>query len=183
MGKKLLVVVDVQNDFVKGGVLAYGYPEESNTEAICDLVKEFLNNGDYVIATRDTHYANYLDTLEGKMLHVKHCIHNTHGWQLVDGLNRLVDEGMIRVVDKETFGTFEIRNLVNQICVCNGCEIDEIHMAGFCTSICTLSNAVILRAKYPDMRIVLHKDLCGDINKESHEAALKVLRNQLIEIV
>ena len=183
MGRKVLVIVDVQNDFVNGGVLEYVYPEKINTEAICDLAEEFLGNGDYIIATRDTHEDDYLETLEGKMLPVKHCVRNTRGWNLIDRLDRMVCRGELIVVDKLTFSSLDLIKVIGEIQRSEGVLIDEIHIVGFCTSICVASNAIILRAQNPDMKIVLHKDLCGDINKDSHEAALTVLKNQQIEIV
>ena len=180
MARKVLVVVDVQNDFAKGGVLAYGYPEESNTDAIVAKVKEFINSGNFVVATRDTHHDDYLTTLEGKMLPVKHCISGTEGWQLVDGLNEYAGSGM-SVYDKPTFGTPHLAKHVKWF-IDHGFDIEEIQVVGYCTSICILSNAVLLRAAFPNMRITILKDLCGDIDEESHNAALKVLRNQQIEI-
>ena len=183
MAKRLLILVDVQKDFDKGGALPYGYPEKSNTEAICDLAEEFLGNGDFIIATRDTHEEGYLETLEGKMLPVKHCVRNTRGWNLVDRLDRMYCRGELCIVDKPTFGSLDLCKAIAEIQRSEGVFIDEIHIAGFCTSICVAANAIILRAQNPDNRIILHKDLCGDINKESHEAALSVLKNQQIEIV
>ena len=180
MANKVLVVVDVQNDFVMGGSLAYGYPEKSNTDAIVAKAKEFLSNGDFVIATRDTHGEDYLETLEGQMLPVKHCIDGTRGWQLVDSLNGLTEHGVI-AIDKITFGTSQVGKNVKWL-IGHGFDIDEIQVVGYCTSICVLSNAVLLRAAFPNMRITVLKDLCGDIDEESHKAALKVLRNQMIEI-
>ena len=179
MARKVLVVVDVQNDFAKGGVLAYGYPEKSNTDAIIAKVKETLANGDFVIATRDTHHEDYMNTLEGKMLPVEHCICLTKGWELVGELQPMAIVGKIRVVDKPTFGTSLIGSFIPEVI---DKPIDEIEVCGYCTSICVASNCSILRAQFPNTKITILQDLCGDIDEESHKAALKVLRNQQIEI-
>ena len=181
MARKVLVVVDVQNDFAKGGVLAYGYPAESNTDAIIAKVKKTLANGDFVIATRDTHFEDYLNTLEGKMLPIKHCLYKTKGWDLVGELKELVERGDVAVVDKPTFGTYLVGSFISEASEKYG-PIDEIEICGYCTSICVAANCSILRSRFPNMKITLLQDLCGDIDEESHKAALKVLRNQQIEI-
>ena len=181
MAKKVLVVVDVQNDFVKGGALEYGFPAESNTDKVVAKVKEFLGNGDVVIATRDTHHDNYLDTLEGKMLPVKHCIHHTDGWELVGELKYLADIGEIAIVDKPTFGCSLVGQFIWEL-IHKGEDIEEVQVVGYCTSICVMSACVLLRACMPNMRIKLIQELCGDVDEESHRAALVVLRNQQVEI-
>lgn len=181
MGKKVLVVVDVQNDFVKGGCLAYAYPEKSNTQDIVTYALQVLKDGGYVIATRDTHHDNYLETLEGKNLPIKHCIHHTRGWELVDGLQAISSTGNgVFIYDKQTFGTPLVAEHIRNIM--DGDEIDEIQMCGYMTSICVLSNAVIMRSRFPNKRIAVIKDLCGDIDEKSQLAALAVLRNQQIEV-
>lgn len=181
MARKVLVVVDVQNDFAKGGVLAYGYPAESNTDAIIAKVKDARANGYYVIATRDTHYEDYLNTLEGKMLPIKHGICWTKGWELVGELQEMAQTRKIVALDKLTFGTKWVGDFI-----CDESErfgpFDEIEVCGYCTSICVAANCSILRSRFPNMKITLLQDLCGDIDEESHKAALKVLRNQQIEI-
>ena len=182
MATKVLVVVDVQNDFEKGGVLAYGYPKQSNTDAIIAKVKEFLANGDVVIATYDTHHDDYLNTLEGKNLPIPHCIDQTKGWELVGELQELANVGKIAVVYKSTFGTTLVGQFIREWREKYG-EIDEIDVCGYCTSICCANNCSLLRSYMPNKKIVLLQELCGDIDEESHKAALKVLRNQQIEIV
>ena len=181
MAKKILVVVDVQNDFAKGGVLAYGYPKKVNTDEIVNYVKKTLEDGGLVIATRDTHHSNYMTTLEGQKLPVEHCIHETRGWQLVDGLNEIANTGAITVVDKPTFGTSLVGELVRSFKESFE-DIDEVQFIGYCTSICVTACAVMLRAYMPNQKISVIESLCGDIDEESHKAALKVLENQQIEV-
>jgi len=192
MSKKLLILVDVQKDFDKGGVLPYGYPEESNTG---DVVGEAISwkyppKNNILWLTKDTHDENYSETLEGKLLPVPHCIKGTDGWKFVDEdigqppsqsftLSRMAD----KVILKRTFGTFEIVESIKEFEEEQCEEIEEIYLAGYDLSICVLANAVILRAAFPNKRIVVLKDACGDVNKDSFDAALTVLKNQQIEIV
>lgn len=182
MATKVLVIVDVQNDFAKGGSLAYGYPKESNTDAIVAKAKEFIANGGIVIATRDTHHENYLTTLEGQKLPIPHCMHQTYGWQLVPGLDKMVMSSEIAVVDKPTFGTSLVGQFVREVIDKYG-PVEEVDVCGYVTSICVLANCVMLRAYMPNQKIVLLEGLCGDVDEESHKAALKVLANQQIEIL
>ena len=181
--RNVLVVVDVQNDFVKGGVLAYGYPKKSNTELICERVHQALVEGYRVIATRDTHQGNsYFGTLEGEKLPVKHCIAGTHGWELVEDIQRLVDDRKIQVVNKETFGAIYLADRIEDAML-PGEDFDEIEVIGYDLSICVLANAVILRANFPNTVIKVRTALCGDVNKEMFDAACTILRAQQIEVL
>jgi nicotinamidase-related amidase len=181
MSKKVLVVVDVQNDFVNGGALPYRYPGKSNTDLICNRVRKAIEDGDYVVATRDTHHDNYFETLEGKNLPVMHCIHDTHGWELVDRLKALAAENKIVVFDKSTFGTPLVAEYIRNLLESD--EIKEVELIGYDLSICLLANAVILRSHFPNKKITVLKELCGDVDEVSFNAAIKVLQNQQIEVV
>ena len=180
--KKVLVVVDVQNDFVKGGVLPYGFPSRDNTGDIEKAAKEAVEGGDYVFATRDTHHAGYHDTLEGRKLPVAHCIAGTKGWEFVPWLEEL-SHGKVFVVDKPTFGSTGLGKIIMEQCARDGNMIGEIRIAGYMTSICVLANAVLLRAQFPDTRISVMSGLCGDGDAESHHAALKVLGMQQVDVL
>ena len=180
MSKKVLVVVDVQNDFVKGGALGYGYPKESNTNAVIGYATDAVLNGDYVVATRDTHHGNYPETLEGQKLPIQHCIHQTPGWELVFGLNALARDGKIVVFDKPTFGTPLIAEYIHNLMYSE--TIDEVEMVGYMTEICVLSNAILLRARFPNLKITILSNLCGGVTRDSHEAALKVLQANQIDV-
>ena len=192
---KAVVFVDVQNDFVKGGALAYGYPEKSNTEKIIAFAHDCRAKGYALYATQDTHDDNYMNTLEGKKLPVPHCIKGMPGHEVIDLLHKDCDGNVIiqygRMIEKNTFGSFD---LVEKIYMDFGHEddyssgeygepLEEIILCGYCTSICVASNALILRASRPNTKIVVRADLCGDVDKESHEAALRIMRNCQIDIV
>ena len=197
---KAVVFVDVQNDFVRGGALPFGYPLEDNLPKIIDFAKKCVNDPDCKIyATRDTHeksnsipesadgtipekHVGYLSTLEGKKLPVEHCIEGTDGWNVVDRLMDVIHTHCT-FVNKPTFGSFDLCEIIDEDIKRNNCKIDEIVVLGYCTSICVLSNAVLLRAKFPDMKISVMKDLCGCVSEESHRAALKALEMQQIDVV
>ena len=197
---KAVVFVDVQNDFVRGGALPFGYPLEDNLPKIIDFAKKCVNDPDCKIyATLDTHeksnsipesadgtipekHVGYLSTLEGKKLPVEHCIEGTDGWNVVDSLMDVIHTHCT-FVNKPTFGSFDLCEIIDEDIKRNNCKIDEIVVLGYCTSICVLSNAVLLRAKFPDMKISVMKDLCGCVSEESHRAALKALEMQQIDVV
>lgn len=186
----ILVVVDMQNDFVhENGSLA-----SPDTMKIIPQVRDLISNGpwDVVICTRDTHYGNYHDTLEGKKLPVEHCIVGTWGHEIHDDIKEELDSNYQKF-DKTTFGHLGFANndipyaldMQNDIVVpseTRGGEL-EFHICGVCTSICVLANAVILRAKYPDAKIIVHSEACADVTPEAHKAALLVLQSQQCDIV
>ena len=197
---KAVVFVDVQNDFVRGGALPFGYPPEDNLPKIIDFAKKCVNDPDCKLyATRDTHeksdslpesadgtipekHVGYLATLEGKKLPIEHCIEGTGGWNVVDSLMDVIHTHCT-FVNKPTFGSFDLCEIIDEDIKRNNCKIDEIVVLGYCTSICVLSNAVLLRAKFPNMKISVMKDLCGCVSEESHRAALKALEMQQIDVV
>ena len=190
MAKKLLVAVDVQNDFVEGGALRYGYPYVSNVGKTLEFIFDWIvSRKGLLVATKDTHDgAAYSSSLEGTKLPVPHCIKGTDGWEFVEPkdygapLFSLNDSADI-VFKKPTFGTFLIKDYIEQFEKYECESIDEIHFVGYDLSICVLANAVILRAAFPNKRIVVHKDLCGDVDEPAFLSACAVLRNQQIEVV
>ena len=166
--KKLLVVVDMQNDFITGTL---GTKEaQALVPCIVDYIKCF--DGD-VIATMDTHYDDYLDTQEGKKLPVVHCIKDTEGWLLNKDIGNLVD----RRVLKNTFGSTKLGEIIAAE------EFEEVHFVGVCTGICVISNAIIAKSFNPDARIVIYKDLCACVTPESHDRALKSMETLQMDII
>lgn len=189
---KAVLVIDVQNDFVTGS-LGSTWAEQV-TPLIENFVSSIKGNKDYMIfATRDTHKDNYLtDTLEGKKLPVPHCIRGTYGWQLCNNLLESIPSH--HIINKPTFMCEDLPANLMHASVSAGytaedivdsqdlAHIDEIILVGFCTSICVVSNALYLRGCFPDKKITVYENLCADINKESHDAALKVMQNCQIDI-
>lgn len=167
---KFLVVVDMQNDFCTGSL--------KNNDAIAiipkvkALIEKMREDDADIVYTRDTHYDNYLETTEGKYLPVKHCIRGTDGWEIVQELQPRKNDIMI---DKPTFGYKAWAATLIE----NG---DEIHICGVCTDICVVSNALMLKAVFPDSKVVIHKNECAGLTREKHEHALDVMSSCQCEI-
>ena len=186
MSTKAYVFIDVQNDFLPGGALPYGYPARDIVPGLVELAKKALSNEDQLFFTRDTHGTDYLDTFEGKRLPILHCLKDTGGWCLPTPLVAAVDDacwndGRAVMVYKDTFGSLNLMRTMEEKSPIGGYE--EIVIAGICTSICVVSNALLLRAHFPNTPIKVVADLCGDIDEASHVAALAVMRNCQIETV
>lgn len=162
---KYFIIVDMQNDFCTGSL--------ANPDAVAiipkivEMTKQKKAEGYTIIATRDTHQDDYMETQEGKNLPVPHCIEGTNGWEVVDKIKPFVD----KYVYKPNFGYkfwFDELSLTTEV----------IELCGTCTAICVASNFSILKAEYPEVPIIVHKDLCADITPEAHEAALVVMKAQ-----
>lgn len=169
---KVLVVVDMQNDFITGSL---GTPEaQAIVPNVKKKIEEAVKNGDTIFYTQDTHFDDYLDTKEGKKLPVKHCIHMTHGWKIHDELLPPEDYDPWYLISKFTFGSEE---LVRMIAVGDmDVRCDEIELVGLCTDICVVSNAVLLKANFYDKtEISVDATCCAGVTPESHEAALKTM--------
>lgn len=163
---KLLVVVDMQKDFVDG---ALGTKE---AQAIVDNVVKKVNEekeaGSQIIFTMDTHGANYLETAEGKNLPVEHCIRETSGWELISPLRPLA--AGCKIVEKPTFGSTRLAHLA-----ASG-DYDEIELIGLCTDICVISNALLLKAAVPETPILVDASCCAGVTPESHKNALEAMK-------
>ena len=173
---KVLVVVDMQNDFITGSL---GSPA---AQAIVPNVKkkidEFVKNGDWIIYTRDTHFKDYLNSREGKKLPVEHCVYGTMGWRIPAGLIPPVTYENFLVYDKYTFGDPGLATLIRETLLDAGVysDCDEIELVGLCTDICVVSNALLLKGEfYEDMEISVDATCCAGVTPETHEAALKTM--------
>ncbi|WP_044912788.1 cysteine hydrolase family protein [Butyrivibrio sp. WCE2006] len=166
--RKLLVVIDMQHDFIDGSL---GTKE---AVAIVPNVIEKIKKYDIkdVFATRDTHQPNYMQTQEGKNLPVEHCIINTHGWNIEEKIAELLKDATI--IDKPTFGSTEIASRIKEIA---DKEEIEIELVGLCTDICVVSNALILKAFMPEVRISIDPDCCAGVTPEKHLAAIKTMES------
>lgn len=176
MKKKVLIVVDMQNDFVTGSL---GTEEAKNiVEAVKNRILNY--NKEYVYATRDTHFDDYLKTEEGINLPIKHCIQGTKGHDIVDLLKPLIDEN--KIYDKYTFASIDLSNKIKEIYDENDGEI-EVEICGLCTDICVISNALLLKAKMPDIKIYLDKNLTAGVTTELKDAAIKIMKSCQINIL
>lgn len=165
--KKTLIVVDMQNDFID---MALGTKE---AVAIVPKVKakiaQYRENGDEIIFTRDTHFENYLDTPEGRKLPVPHCIKDTNGWQIADGLY----VGGSKIIDKPNFGWPHWDQE----------SLEAVELVGLCTDICVVSNALIIKAAFPNIPVQVDKSCCAGVTPESHRAALLTMQMCQIDVV
>lgn len=168
--KKTLIVIDMQNDFIDGSL---GTKE---AQAIVPNVKkkilEYWDRGNRILFTRDTHDADYLNTPEGKMLPVEHCIRGSHGWEIAEGLET---EGA-DYIDKPTFGWTHWEEQALS-------DADVIELVGLCTDICVVSNALILKAMFPGAEITVDADCCAGVTPEKHTAALEVMKSCQINVI
>ena len=170
MSKKLLVVVDMQNDFVDGSL---GTEEARKiTVNVGNKVEAAKEAGTDIVFTRDTHVPNYLDTQEGKYLPIVHCVEGTEGWEIIDKLKPYAET----IVDKPTFGSIRLMEWAVQQ------RYTDIELVGLCTDICVVSNALLLKAALPESRISVDSSCCAGVTPESHEAALSTMRMCQIEI-
>ena len=169
---KILVVVDMQNDFIDGSL--------GSKEAIAIVpnvkmkIEEYRKLGFPVIFTRDTHNENYLETQEGKNLPVPHCIYNTKGWEITSQL----DVKDSKIIDKPTFGSMELAQYIE-----SQYPNVEIELIGLCTDICVISNAFILKASFPEIQITVDTSCCAGVTPESHKNSLEAMKMCQINIV
>ncbi len=171
--KKVLAVIDMQNDFIDGSL---GTKEaELIVQNVCDLIRS--ESWDRVFATMDTHGTDYLESFEGKHLPVSHCIRDTEGWQINEEVMKALKEKDAVIVEKPTFGSLRLPDLIKAE------EPDEITICGLCTDICVISNALMLRAALPDTVIKADAKACAGTAAEAHEAALTVMKSCQIEVI
>lgn len=169
--KKLLVVVDMQNDFIDGSL---GSMEAQNiVEPVRSKIELYKKNEDEVIFTLDTHGEDYLDTIEGKKLPVVHCIKGTHGWELDERLKAYAGKRF----EKDTFGSMACARYVKEN------DYESVELVGLCTDICIISNALLLKAAVPSVPIKVDSDCCAGVTPKSHQTALEAMKMCQIDIV
>jgi len=167
---KYLIVVDMQVDFITGSLGSH-----LAMEIVPKVVKKVKSFDGKVIFTRDTHFEDYMHTQEGKNLPVPHCIKDSDGWQICDELKSYAEI----LVDKPTFGSMELPKLLESF----GESIEKIELCGLCTDICVISNAMLLKATFPEVPITVDSACSAGVTVESHNTALKAMRAVQIEIV
>ena len=176
----ILIVVDMQKDFVDG---ALGTPEAvSIVPAVVDRIRSYRSAGDTVIATRDTHDENYLSSQEGRNLPVVHCVRGTPGWQLDKAVAEALGEGCV-IVDKPTFDSAELVRVLGGYAEAFGEENVHVELAGLCTDICVVSNALLIKAFYHEMPLSLDPGCCAGVTPEKHAAAIETMRSCQIRIL
>ena len=177
MEKKFLIVVDMQNDFIDGSL---GTQEaQAIVPAAVRRIRACREAGYTVIATLDTHEENYLITSEGKKLPVRHCIRGTDGWRLNPQVHDALGDSLL--LEKPTFGSVRLPEIIREAVSAN----DElsIELIGLCTDICVVSNALLLKAHFPEAPISVDASCCAGVTPALHEAALATMRSCQIDIV
>ncbi len=171
--RKILIVIDMQNDFIDG---ALGTAE---AVGIVEAVKEKIRSypAADVIATMDTHFENYMQTQEGKYLPVPHCIRQTGGWEIRPDIVELLKEA--RIYEKPTFGSTQ---LAADLKALSEKEEIELELIGLCTDICVVSNALLLKATMPEVKISVDASCCAGVTPQKHAAALETMCSCQIQV-
>ena len=175
--RKILVAVDLQNDFIDG---ALGTKEaEAIVPAAAARIREWREDGAEIFATLDTHEENYAETQEGRRLPVAHCIRGTEGWQLNPVIREALGDCIL--VEKPTFGSIRLPELIRE-------KIGDgkgaiIELIGLCTDICVVSNALLLKAAFPEATIRVSSGCCAGVTPEKHKAALETMASCQIDIL
>ncbi|MEE0858854.1 MAG: isochorismatase family cysteine hydrolase [Acutalibacteraceae bacterium] len=172
--KKFLVVVDMQKDFVDGAL--------GTTEAVAIVPKVTKKISEFdgdIFVTYDTHFENYMETSEGKKLPVPHCIKGTNGWKLNDEVAIALNGKEYTEVEKITFGSVDLPALIKNTA---GDEEFSVELIGLCTDICVVSNALLLKANFPEMEISVDQSCCAGVTPESHNASITTMKMCQINI-
>ena len=175
--KKLLIVVDMQKDFVDG---ALGSQEA--VEIVDNVVKKINEFDGDIIVTYDTHPKNYMETQEGKNLPVPHCIRKTQGWKINKEVKAALKAASCPVirVEKPTFGSLDLAMLIRQDLFEEECSVE---LVGLCTDICVVSNALLLKANFPEMPIAVDASCVAGVTPESNDAALTTMKMRQIQVL
>ena len=172
MENQVLVVVDMQKDFIDG-VLGTKEAVEIVSK-VKEKIKSFTGK---IIFTRDTHFENYSATQEGRKLPVPHCIKESEGWQIEETIEVLRTPEM-KVFDKPTFGSVELAEYLKE-----NKELESVTLIGLCTDICVISNAMVIKAFLPEVKVIVEEKCCAGVTPESHNNALEAMKMCQIEIV
>lgn len=168
--KKLLIVVDMQNDFVTGSL---GTEEAKKIiPNVKTRIERAVKEGWDIWFTKDTHEEDYLKTQEGTKLPVEHCIRGTKGWEIIDDLKEYVKH----VIEKPSFGSVKLADGVKEN------TYEEVELIGLCTDICVVSNALLIKALSPELPIAVSEQCCAGVTVDTHEAAIRTMQMCQIEI-
>ena len=191
--KKVLVVVDMQNDFITG---VLGTEEaKAITPNVAQYIRDHADKDTVLLFTRDTHDADYLNTQEGKKLPIPHCLKDTYGWELAPEMEEVIYDTRDKysdfdtyfpyvsdhIIDKPTFGSIDLQNLLYVLDEED--DVKEITLLGVCTDICVISNAMLAKATLPEATVKVVADCCAGVSPERHNAALEAMDYCQIEIV
>ena len=180
-----LIVVDMQNDFIDD---ALGTPQAQ--KCVQNVVRKINEFQGHIIATLDSHDKNYLKSKEGLKLPVEHCIKGTKGWEINSEVKNALDKHNAKYLEKNTFGSILLPGLIKSIMNEDSSEdalIDDINpdikILGLCTDICVVSNALLLKAYFPESDIAVYESCCAGVTPQSHNAAIETMRSCQIDIL
>ena len=180
--RKILVVIDVQNDFITGSLR-----NEEAIKKVPNIVKKINEfDGDAIFYTMDTHAENYMETNEGKKLPVVHCVKGTEGWEIEASVKAALEDAKLRnikvaCVEKPTFGSYDLVEEIKRISLWSDLDIE---LVGFCTDICVVSNALLVKAAfYEKAKITVAEDCCAGVTPETHFAACKTMQMCQIDVI
>lgn len=183
---KALIVIDMQNDFIDG---VLGTPEaQAILPEICATIKDHLDAGEPVILTKDTHFDDYLETLEGQKLNIPHCIKGTDGHCLAPSIEIVLSDYTkdkhYAIIEKNTFGAHDLADTLDDLLweMELDDELESITFVGVCTGICVISNVAIIKANYPGVPIYVRADACACVTPETHRQALEAMKVFQIEV-
>ena len=180
--RKVLAVIDVQNDFITGSLR-----NEEAIKKVPNIVKKINEfDGDVIFYTMDTHAENYMETNEGKKLPVVHCVKGTEGWEIETSVKAALEEAKLRnikvvCVEKPTFGSYDLVEEIKRISLWADLDIEFV---GFCTDICVVSNALLVKAAfYEKAKVTVVEDCCAGVTPETHFAACKTMQMCQIDVI
>ena len=173
---KALVVVDMQNDFVSGSL------GSAQAQAVLARMEAKLAAFEGLLfATRDTHGTDYLQTQEGRLLPVVHCVKGTPGWELAGRLQALLEARGAEIFDKPAFGSLDLARRLAELA--GQGKLDEVELAGLCTDICVVSNALLIKAHFPEADVQISAACCAGVTPAKHQAALETMASCQIDIL
>jgi nicotinamidase-related amidase len=183
---KILIVVDMQNDFINGSL-----GSEAAQAIVKNVVEKIKNfNGDAIIKTMDSHEDNYLETQEGRHLPIEHCILTSNGWHINGEVEDAICEfartkGIVKTVIKTTFGAKTLPSFIEDIMYLKAIQEKhlEIELVGLDTDICVISNALLVKAFFPEAEVKIYSNCCAGTSKAAHEAALTVAKSCQINVI
>lgn len=172
--RKILLVIDMQNDFIDGSL---------GTNEAVKIVNNVINKikkypSENVFATKDTHEENYLATREGMHLPVEHCIRGTDGWDINSEIKKLITAS--NIFEKGTFGSVKLVEKIREIAATEDISIEII---GLCTDICVVSNALLIKAYLPEIDITVDSSCCAGVTPTKHESSLETMRSCQINVI
>jgi nicotinamidase-related amidase len=170
--EKLLIIVDMQNDFIDGALA--NPAAQAIVPGIVDLAKNWTGK---ICVTYDTHYDNYLETQEGKNLPEPHCIAGTVGHSINAQITEAIKDKLQYTILKHTFGFNSWDDYFDAE------DFDEVVLVGTCTDICVISNAITLKATYPELRVTVIENLCAGLSPEKHAAAIEVMKSCQVNVI